>query len=71
MASLADMLILNFLCNYIVPVPTLHPQKARVGLFILCNFCPSLQLFSASARPISSQKVGVGRVVLLGNLRCV
>ena len=35
MTSLADMFILIFLCNYIVPVPTLRFQKVRVGLVIL------------------------------------
>ena len=38
MTSLADMFISIFLCNYIVPVPTLHPQKVRVGLVILYFF---------------------------------
>ena len=69
MTSLADMFILIFLCNYIVPVTTLHPQKVRVGLVILyISFL--LQLFSASAPPIS-QKVGVERVALLENMRCI
>ena len=56
MASLADIFILIFLCNYIAPVPTLYPQQVWVGWV------------SASARPIS-QKVGVEHVVLLENFR--